>query len=552
MKWKNGLAIGFLLTSAVAAFAQAPLSASAAASAYRGENLGPQVNSIYNEGNPLISPDGKTLYYTREDHPNNTKFADKENGSADIWYSEWQPSNEWGPARRMGHPLNQFNHNALFSITPDGNTLLLRGAYVNGQYETRGFSISKRTQSGWSVPEKLNIANYEKLSKGQFDFAYLTVDGKTLLLSFSEKRNGVKDDLYVSFRQKNGTWSEPMNLGPDVNTDDFTETTPFLAADGATLYFSSNRPGGQGDNDVWVTRRVDKTWKRWSRPQNLGPGINTDGYDAFYSISALGDNAFLTTFKGVQGKGGDIVRINLVPPTPPKGATDSTTLAQTDPAKDALSRPDPVAMISGKVIDQKTGRPIPAEIIYSTLPDGAEAGRATADPNTGEYKIILPYGQKYTMRAVTPDYIAVGESVDLTNKPTGPATMQEIKGKELKLVPIQEGEIVRLNNVFFDTGKAILRDESGPELDRIVTLLNDKPKLVIQVDGHTDNTGSNEINNRLSQDRADAVREYLIGKGIEPDRVASKGFGEAKPIATNDTDEGRQQNRRVEFVILKK
>ncbi|MEZ0611085.1 OmpA family protein [Fibrella sp. WM1] len=554
MNWRNGLAAGLLVLTGYVGRAQAPV-ATPPASAYKGENLGPQVNSIYNEGNPLISPDGKTLYYTREDHPNNTKFADKDNGSSDIWYSEWQPSNQWGPARRMGSPLNQFNHNAVFSITPDGNTLLLRGAYVNGQYETRGFSISKRTQSGWGVPEKLNIANYEKLSKGQFDFAYLTVDGKTLLLSFSEKRNGLKDDLYVSFRQKNGSWSEPMNLGADVNTDDFTETTPFLAPDGVTLYFSTNRPGGQGDNDVWVTRRVDKTWKRWSKPQNLGPGVNTDGYDAYYSISALGDNAFLTTFKGVQGKGGDIVRINMVQPTPPKGAADSTTLAQNDPNKngDPISRPDPVAMISGVVVDQKTGRPIAAEIIYSTLPDGAEAGRATADPVTGQYKIVLPYGQKYTMRAVTPDYIAVGESIDLTNKPTGPATaMLEIKGKELKLVPILEGEVVRLNNVFFDTGKAILRDESGPELDRIVALLNDKPKLVIEVDGHTDNTGSNEVNNKLSQDRADAVREYLIGKGIEPDRVASKGFGESKPVATNDTDEGRQQNRRVEFVILKK
>lgn len=554
MNWRNGLTVGLLVLTGYVGRAQAPV-ATPPASAYKGENLGPQVNSIYNEGNPLISPDGKTLYYTREDHPNNTKFADKDNGSSDIWYSEWQPSNQWGPARRMGSPLNQFNHNAVFSITPDGNTLLLRGAYVNGQYETRGFSISKRTASGWGVPEKLNIANYEKLSKGQFDFAYLTVDGKTLLLSFSEKRNGLKDDLYVSFRQKNGSWSEPMNLGDDVNTDDFTETTPFLAPDGVTLYFSTNRPGGQGDNDVWVTRRVDKTWKRWSKPQNLGPGVNTDGYDAYYSISALGDNAFLTTFKGVQGKGGDIVRINMVPPTPPKGTADSTTLAQNDPTKngDPISRPDPVAMISGTVIDQKTGRPIAAEIIYSTLPDGAEAGRATADPVTGQYKIVLPYGQKYTMRAVTPDYIAVGENIDLTNKPTGPATaMLEIKGRELKMVPIEEGGIVRLNNVFFDTGKAILRDESAPELDRIVALLNDKPKLVIQVDGHTDNTGSNEINNKLSQDRADAVREYLIGKGIEPDRVASKGFGESKPVATNDTDEGRQQNRRVEFVILKK
>jgi OmpA-OmpF porin, OOP family len=553
--------VGLLLLTGYVAQAQPSTNVPAPTSpapVYKGENLGQQVNSTYNEGNPLISPDGRTLYYTREDHPNNTKFADKDNGSADIWYAEWQPSNEWGPGRRMGHPLNQFNHNAVFSITPDGNTLLLRGAYVNGQYETRGFSISKRTQNGWSTPEKLNIAGYEKMSKGAFDFAYMSVDGKTLLLSFSEKRNSLKDDLYVSFRQKNGSWSQPMYLGPDLNTDDFTETTPFLAPDGVTLYFSTNRPGGQGDNDVWVSRRVDKTWKRWSKPQNLGPAVNTDGYDAYYTLSALGDYAYLMSFKNtLGGKGGDIVRIDMRAPANPggKNGADSTTLAQNDPNKTGNDlRPEPVAIISGKVIDQKTGRPMPAEIIYTTLPDGAEAGRATADPTTGEYKIILPFGQKYTMRAITPDYIAVGENVDLTNKPGGnenPA-MLEVKGKELKLVPIEVGAVVKLNNIFFDTGKATLRDESAPELDRIVGEMNTKPKLVIELGGHTDNVGSNELNNKLSQDRADSVREYMIGKGIEPDRIQSKGYGETKPVATNDTDEGRQQNRRVEFTILKK
>lgn len=560
MKWINGPVVGMLLTGYVQVLAQAP-AAPGNALPYKAENLGPQVNSAYNEGTPLISPDGRTLYYTREDHPNNTMFADKDNGSTDIWYSDWQPSNQWGPARRMGAPLNQFNHNAVFSITPDGNSLLLRGAYVNGRYETRGFSISKRTNGNWSTPEQLVIANYEKMSKGQFDFAYLTVDGKTLLLSFSEKKNGLKDDLYVSFRQKNGSWSQPMNLGADVNTDEFTETTPFLAPDGNTLYFSTNRPGGQGDNDVWVTRRVDKTWKRWSKPQNLGPTVNTDGYDAYYSISALGDMAYMTTFKNTQGgKGGDIVQIKLIDDSPSKPAADSTTLAQ-NPAQaggnknpaDDLTRPGAVAMISGKVIDQRTGKPIAARITYQTLPDGAEAGETTSDPTTGEYKIILPYGQKYTMRASAPDFIAEGENVDLTGGPGDKKKgFQEIKGKELKLIPIETGGIVRLNNVFFDTGKAILRDESAPELDRMVVVMNENPKLAVELGGHTDNTGSNEINAKLSQDRADAVREYLIGKGIEPDRIASKGYGETKPVAPNDTDNGRQQNRRVEFVITKK
>ncbi|MBC7571694.1 MAG: OmpA family protein, partial [Spirosoma sp.] len=391
--------------------------------------------------------------------------------------------------------------------------------------------------------------NYVNLSKGQFDCGFLSADGKVLLMAFSEKKNSKEDDVYVSFRQKDGSWSKPMDLGPEVNTK-FTETTPFLAPDGATLYFSSNREGGLGSNDIYVTKRVDKTWKHWSKPVNLGPKINTDGYDAYYTLGASGDYAYLTTFKNTLGKG-DIVRVKLAddqPANQPGKVGGGNDVAQTDVTRPDLMRPDPVALISGKVIDQTTGKPIEARIVYQTLPDGAEAGEATSDPITGEYKIVLPYGQKYSMRAIAKDFIAEGDNVDLTQM----KGFQEIKGKELKLVPIEVGRTVRLNNIFFDTGKAELRSESGPELDRLVTTLNESPKIVIEVRGHTDNTGSNEINAKLSQDRADAVREYFISKGIEPDRVGSKGFGESKPVATNDTDEGRQQNRRVEFMIVKK
>ncbi len=523
------------------------------------ENLGNQVNSEFNEINPMISPDGKTIYFARVSHPQNT-YGDK--GSQDIWYSELDvASNKWGPARRLGNPLNTDEYNCAYSITPDGNTMLIKGAYNNGRYETRGYSFSKKTTNGWSVPQKLEIAGYERMSQGQYDCGFLSADGKVLIMSFSEKKNSKEDDLYVSFRQKDGSWSKPVSLGPEVNTK-FTETTPFLAADGATLYFSSNREGGQGSNDIYVCKRVDKTWKHWSKPQNLGPNINTEGYDAYYSIPAAGDYAYMTSFKGTLGKG-DVVRIKMfddVPATPalanndpskagsgnPNGNGQNGNGTNNDP--NALLRPDPVAIISGRVIDQKTGRPVQARVVYQTLPDGNEAGEATSDPITGEYKIVLPYGQKYSMRAIAPNFIAEGENVDLTQV----KGFQEIKGKELTMVPIEEGKAIRLNNIFFDTGKSELRPESAPELDRMVAVLNENPKMTISLNGHTDNTGGVAVNQKLSQDRADAVREYFIGKGIEPDRIASKGFGESKPVAGNDTEEGRQKNRRVEFLIVKK
>lgn len=513
----------------------------------KAENLGPQVNSEYNEINPVISPDGKTLYFARISHPQNT-HGDK--GSQDIWYSEKDPSGQWGPGRRMAAPLNKEDYNCLYSITPDGSTMLVKGAYVGGNYETRGFSLSKRTANGWDVPKKINLPGYEGMSKGQFDCGFLSADGKTLLMAFSEKKNSKEDDVYVSFRQKDGSWTKPMNLGSDINSS-FTETTPFLAPDGVTLYFSSDREGGQGSNDIYVCKRVDKTWKRWSKPVNIGPKFNTDGYDAYYTLSAAGDYAYLTTFKGTLGKG-DVVRVKLTDDTPDPTLAGNQPAqvgpGQSNTATDA-TRPDPVALLTGKVIDQRTGRPVQARITYQTLPDGEEVGEATSDPLTGEYKIVLPYGKKYSMRVISPNFIGEGDNIDLTSTPKG---FQEIRGKELKLIPIETGSIVRLNNIFFDTGKAELRPESAPELDRMVTTMNENPKLVIELGGHTDNVGGNELNQKLSQDRADSVREYFISKGIEPDRVASKGFGENKPVATNDTDEGRQQNRRVEFLIVKK
>lgn len=535
----------FLVHISLLVYGQPKLDSAQTASSGTGvENLGSQVNSEYNEINPMISPDGKTLYFARISHPNNTHGT---KGSQDIWYSELDPtSGKWAPGRRMGFPLNKDEYNCAYSITPDGNSMLIKGQYNNGTYETRGFSLSKKTASGWSPPQKIDIPGYVNMSKGQFDCGFMSADGKVLLMAFSEKKNSKEDDLYVTFRQKDGSWTKPMDLGVEVNTK-FTETTPFLAPDGATLYFSSNRDGGLGSNDIYVCKRVDKTWKHWSKPVNLGPKVNTDGYDAYYTLGASGDYAYLTTFKNTLGKG-DIVRIKLSDSQPTDqpgklGGGGDEVANKTD-----APRPDPVALISGKVINQTTGKPVEARIIYQTLPDGAEVGEATSDPLTGEYKIVLPYGQKYSMRAIAKDFIAEGDNIDLTQ----PKGFQEVTGKQLIMIPLVSGSVVRLNNIFFDTGKSELRPESGPELDRLVTTLNETPKMVIEVRGHTDNTGSNEINAKLSQDRADSVREYFISKGIEPDRVASKGFGESKPVATNDTDEGRQKNRRVEFVIVRK
>ena len=371
------------------------------------EQLGSAINTEFHEASPVISPDGKTLYFCRVSHPSNSYGA---KGSQDVWYSELR-ENTWTIARRMPNTINKDQYNDLFSITPDGNTILISGVYSAGRRENEaGISMCKKTKTGWSEPQKVLIPKFDDLCKGQFLTACLSNDGKTLILAFSEKKNGKEDDLYVCFLGKDGKWTKPESLGTDINTGD-TETTPFLASDNYTMYFSTNRKSGLGGTDIWVSKRMDRSWRKWSKPINMGEKVNSDANEYFYTIAASGEYAYMTTKKNSVGKG-DLVRFKLkedkkVEPTiggtqtSPNRIEEQENLSKgKNPVNINTTAPTPVVMISGKVLDQKTGRPIEAKIIYQTLPDGEEAGEAYTNPATGEYKIVLPYGAKYSYRAV--------------------------------------------------------------------------------------------------------------------------------------------------------
>lgn len=520
------------------------------------ENLGDAVNSEYTELNPVISPDGKMLYFARVSHPQNTN---PQKGSQDVWFSENQ-GGYWTAARRMPSPVNREEHNALYSITPDGNTILTHWVTHDGSdLSIRGFAVIKKQGGGWGQPQKLDIPGLDNLSRGTYETATLGNDGKTLIMAFSTKKGSDEDDLYISFQDKVGKWSKPAGLGGDVNTGKFTETTPFLAADGVTLYFSSNREGGLGSNDIYVTRRMDKTWTKWTKPINVGAPINTPEYDAYYSVAASGEWAYLVTYKGGKGKA-DVVRLKLrrdepatpveVPPTVAQTLEKPKPTAPEMAVNPANKQAEPVVMLTGKLIDPKTGKVPPnARISYESLPDGTELGTATPDPLTGQYKLVLPYGKKYGINAQVPGYVAQSQNLDLTDSKG--ARYLELPDRNIALVPITAGQKVRLENIFFETNKFALQAESFPELNRVVELMNQNPKMIVEIDGHTDSDGSDESNQALSQARANAVREYLLGKAVKPERIAAKGFGETKPVAANDTPENKQLNRRVEFVIVR-
>jgi len=485
---------------------------------YKPENLGPKVNSKYGELAPLISADGKTIYFARLNHPQNT-FG--ESGSQDIWYSELKDG-QWTEAKHLDKPFNQEQINFMFNVTPDGNTILAGGAYVKGKYAGEGFSTSNKIKTGWAPLQAIPLKHYEELNRGLYSFAYLTNNRETLLLSYSEQDTGSISDIYVCFLQKDATWSEPAKIRAPISTEN-DEITPFLAADEVTLYFSSNRKGGYGQNDIWMSKRLDDTWLHWSEPKNLGNTINSEAWEGYYSIDAAGEYAYMVSHKDSYG-GTDIVRIKLK----------------------EENKPNPVVLVQGRTLNSETKQPIEAHISYETLPSGKESGTARSNPITGDYKIILPYGANYGFTATAINYLETSENLDLTSV----AEYKEIT-QDLLLTPFKVGQTVRLNNIFFDFAKATLRPESFPELDRLVDLLNKERKVNIEIEGHTDNVGSDEANLKLSSDRATAVMDYVISKGISSDRLTAKGFGESMPIASNDDDQGKQLNRRVEFTIVK-
>jgi OmpA-OmpF porin, OOP family len=490
------------------------------------ENLGELINSEHPELRPTISADGNVLFFIRENDPKNVKYNSIRN-SQDIWFSVRDTSNgKWSKARHFNPPINSTHFNAVYWISPDLNKILLRGSFVDGDYLGNGVSMSKRKSNGmWSNPEMLKIRNYGKFNNSPQCGAIMANDGKTLLYYMTDKKGSYNNDLYVSFYEGDDIWTEPKSLGKKINLKDYNEMTPFLAADGVTLYFSSDRPGGLGDNDIWMCKRLDESWQKWSEPVNLGAPINTPDWDAFFTMDAGGEYAYMTSNLNTFGES-DIVRIKLL----------------------EKEKPNPVVIVSGNVYNAKTKKPLSASLVYETLPDGTQVGEGTSSPDDGAFKIVLPYDKNYSIRASADKFFAISENLNLDSLVK--KGYKEIH-KDLYLVPIEIGQVFRLNNVFFDFDKFNLRSESFMELDRVVSFLKEYPNIEIEMSAHTDSKGSDDYNFKLSDNRARSVKEYIISKGIAESRIVSQGYGETKPEATNETDEGRQINRRVEFKILK-
>lgn len=489
------------------------------------EALSSSVNSNYNELNPLLSPDGQTLYFSRANHPDNVGgVKDKE----DIWYSELDSTGHWKLARNM----TQFNDegpnfiSTISSITPDGKSaVILLGNKENERGKSiSGVSVSSNVNGSWTTPVPLNITDdYNFNEKAHF---FLANNRRTLIMSVEREDSHGARDLYVSFMQDDSAWTAPLNFGDVVNTA-ADESAPFLAADDKTLYFSSKGFSGYGGNDIYVSHRLDETWTNWSEPENLGPEINSPQEDLFFNIPAASEYAYYS--RGVNDTNIDIFRVKLP----------------------IFRDPEVLVTVKGKIIDASNGNPLSARIIYERLSDGKELG-VLQSAEDGSYELDLLSGSVYGVRVEMENRIAESQNIDLRNYTEASVVNQkDIILQPIKVSLLEAETTIVLNNVFFDVDKFVLKEESYAELSRIVKLLAERPDMKIEIAGHTDATGAENYNLKLSRQRAVAVTTYIEQKGITKDRVKVSFYGEGSPLQSNATEEGRKMNRRVEFKILK-
>ncbi|MFN0276560.1 MAG: OmpA family protein [Chitinophagales bacterium] len=494
------------------------------------ENLGPQVNSRYDDMLPIISPDGKTLYFARKLHPENIG----EDKRDDIWYAT-QKNERWEAAKHFNQPLNNEHHNFVSWISADGNTIFLANDYKNpagGQQ----VSISQKKNEDWQFPKRLPVD--DMYSRNEFSCYHANTEGTVMLMAIEREITFGDMDIYVSFKRKNGSWTEPKNIGNVINTA-AREGSVFIAADNTTIYFSSEGFSGYGGFDMYMSKRLDDTWLNWSEPVNLGKKINSKADDFYYTIPASGDYAYFSSRESEYGKS-DIYRIKL-----PEEI-----------------QPDPVALIKGKIIDAETKEPVPVEIEFGALLGENEKGTSHADE--GNYEIVVP-AKTYGITIDKEGYFPVMR--DLQYDPTieeldyDDSTQIEVdtiieekyseQEQDIEIVPLKEGQILSLDNVFFDANRATLKEISKTQLDQMSAFLVENKNIYVEIGGHTNGLPEDDFCQKLSDARAEAVSEYFIDKGVSADRVTWKGYGKTKPVADNITVEGRKKNQRVELKVIK-
>ncbi len=506
------------------------------------DNLGPEINSHEPEYGPIINADESMIIFTsRRNNTTGSKVCPNDGKYFEDIFISYRSGKNWGAAQNPEKPLNSDLHDATVGLSPDGQKLFI----YRGE---NGGDIFECELKGdiWAKPKKLSKHINTKYHESS---ASLSPDGRQLYF-VSDKPGGFGGrDIYVSTTDKKGNWGPAELLPGSINTP-LDEEAVFMHPDGKTLYYSSKGHNSMGGYDIFKTVFSKG---EWSDPENLGYPINTAGDDRYFSISASGRHGYYASERQNGFGAHDIYQITFLGDEKQMICNSEDNLlswknqavSETVIEKVINIKSTSVTLLKGHILDEISKSPLEARIILSDIDKNEELATFNSNSASGRYLVSLPSGKNYGISVSADGYLFHSENFNIPEN----AAYQEIE-KDFFLKKIAIGSSIVLKNIFFDFNQASLRSESINELQRLIKLMNDLPSLKIEISGHTDNIGSAQYNKTLSERRAKAVVDYLIENGISANRLTYKGYGFDMPIATNDTEEGRQKNRRTEFKII--
>ena len=470
-------------------------------------NLGINVNSNADEYLPALSADGSTLIFTRSENVKGVRNED--------FYISYNDTDEWQFANNLGEPINTLKNEGAQCITADGKTLYFTACSRNDSYGRCDIYQSDFVNEKWTNPVNLgpniNTESWESQPA-------ISSDGRQLFFVSNRPGGRGGKDIWVSYKNANGAWMEAKNIGDKINTSK-DDISPFLHWDNQTLYFASKGFIGMGGFDVFVSRLNGSG--DWGEATNIGYPINSPSDENSLIVAKDGRTAyFASSFFNEDRNDLDLYTFDL--------PQESRSLE--------------VAYIQGLITDSKTNNPIKADIELVNLKSGKSYKSSESDLD-GNYMLCLHSDAEYALTVNKKKYLFYSENIKLEHEGS-------ILVKNFKLQPLEVGEQVRLDNIFFELNSSNLKDESLVELNKIIKFMESNPFLVIEIGGHTDNSGSKAYNLNLSDDRARSVKDALVQKGIPSDRIQTKGYGMSVPLNTNSSEQERALNRRTELKII--
>jgi len=474
-----------------------------------------EANSDAGDYMPQVNPTGTRLYFTsvrkggfdRQDDSTRNHYGE------DVFVSDFI-NGAWNTPELLPPPINSIADDFGSTFTGDGQTMIyVRCEDPNG-IGSCDLYITQLIGTTWTEPQNLgNVVNSEEWESQPT----VSSDGNRIIFTSIRKAGYGGTDLYMSEKNHLGDWGIPQNMGSIINTP-FNDTSPFLAPDGKTLYFTSEGHPGFGGMDIFYSVLEDG---KWTKPINVGAPLNSSGEETNFSISASGKGYFASS--RLEKDNYDLYEIEL---------------------PDYL-KPKPSVVVQGIVSNSKTETPIGAVVLIEDLNSGELLAVNKSNSSTGEYLVVLPAGRDYSVSVSSDGFFFFSESFVLPKDTTYYDVIMNIA-----LEPIEKGAKVVLNNIFFEVGKASLKPISYVELSKAVELMKKNPTMKIEIGGHTDNVGADAANLKLSSDRAKSVKDYMVLAGIEDNRLNAVGYGRTQPIADNTTADGRAANRRTEFIII--